>query len=177
MAKNTHDFKPIEGKYVNLREVTIDDAAFILQLRTTGKAVKFLHKTENNLQKQIDYIKRYLTLDNEYYFIIERKDGTPLGTVSIYNIHEDEFTSGRWCMVEHSLPEEVLESSILEWNYAFNVLNLRKDYYDVRKNNKKVLRYHEIWGTRYIKEGKEDIFFEMTRDMFNQNKQRFLDLL
>lgn len=27
MAKNTHDFKPIEGKYVNLREVTIDDAA------------------------------------------------------------------------------------------------------------------------------------------------------
>lgn len=35
MAKNTHDFKPIEGKYVNLREVTIDDAAFILQLRTT----------------------------------------------------------------------------------------------------------------------------------------------
>lgn len=44
MAKNTHDFKPIEGKYVNLREVTIDDAAFILQLRTTGKAVKFLHK-------------------------------------------------------------------------------------------------------------------------------------
>lgn len=121
MAKNTHDFKPIEGKYVNLREVTIDDAAFILQLRTTGKAVKFLHKTENNLQKQIDYIKRYLTLDNEYYFIIEHKDGTPLGTVSIYNIHEDEFTSGRWCMVEHSLPEEVLESSILGWNYAFNV--------------------------------------------------------
>lgn len=80
-------------------------------------------------------------------------------------------------MVEHSLPEEVLESSILGWNYAFNVLNLRKDYYDVRKNNKKVLRYHEIWGARYIKEGKEDIFFEMTRDMFNQNKQRFLDLL
>ena len=44
MAKNTHDFKPIEGKYVNLREVTIDDAAFILQLRTTGKAVNFFIK-------------------------------------------------------------------------------------------------------------------------------------
>lgn len=100
-----------------------------------------------------------------------------MGTNSIYNIHEDQFTGGRWCMVEHSLPEEVLESSILAWNYAFNVLGLHKDCYDVRKNNKKVLRYHTTWGARYIKEGEEDIFFEMTRDTFNQNKQRFLDLL
>ncbi len=66
MAKNTHDFKPIEGKYVNLREVTIDDAAFILQLRTTGKAVKFLHKTENNLQKQQKIIyKSKLIISND----------------------------------------------------------------------------------------------------------------
>lgn len=177
MIKNHHDFKPIEGKYVNLREVEVEDAAFILKLRTTGKAAQFLHKTENNLEKQIAYIKNYLTLENEWYFIVERKDGTPLGTDSIYNVHGDEFIGGRWVMSDTSLPEEVLEGSLLCWNYAFNILNLQKDNYDVRKANKKVLRYHQMWEA--IKTGEDDLdcFFTMTKEIFNNNKQRFIDML
>ena len=34
------------GKYVNLREVTVDDAEFILSLRCDENKSKFLHKTE-----------------------------------------------------------------------------------------------------------------------------------
>lgn len=177
MIINTHNFSPIEGKYVNLREVMVDDAAFILNVRTSSKASQFLNKTENDIEKQIAYIKKYLTLDNEWYFLIERKDGTPLGTNSIYNVHGNEFTGGRWCMVDDSRPEEVLESAILGWNYAFNVLNLQKDSYDVRKANTKVLRYHRMWGARYIREDDLDCYFEMTKEIFNNNKQRFLDML
>ena len=47
------------GKYVNLREVTVDDADFILSLRCDENKSKFLHKTEYNLENQIAYIKKY----------------------------------------------------------------------------------------------------------------------
>ena len=53
MARIVHP-EMLQGKYVNLREVTLDDAAFILELRTDAKKSRFLHKTDHDLQKQIE---------------------------------------------------------------------------------------------------------------------------
>ena len=133
MVKNTHNFKPIEGKYVNLREVELDDAAFILKLRCDPKKSRFLHPTENNLEKQIDYLKRYKTLDNEWYFIIENKAHEPLGTWRIYDVKEDAFTGGSWLMVDSALVEETMEADFLGSNYAYNVLGFHKCFFDVIK--------------------------------------------
>ena len=58
------------GKYVSLREVTVDDAEFILSLRCDENKSKFLHKTEYNLENQVAYIKRYFELSDEWYFMI-----------------------------------------------------------------------------------------------------------
>ena len=44
------------GKYVNLREVTVDDAEFILSLRCDENKSKFLHKTEYNLENQVKFL-------------------------------------------------------------------------------------------------------------------------
>ncbi|MBQ8346316.1 MAG: GNAT family N-acetyltransferase [Alphaproteobacteria bacterium] len=177
MIKNTHDFKPIEGKYVNLREAEIEDAAFILSLRCDEKKARFLHKTENNLEKQIEYLKRYKTLDNEWYFIIENKQHTPLGTSRMYDVRGTQYTGGSWLMKDGSLPEETLEGAILARRMAFEELGFEKDCFDVRKANKKVVRFHKLWGSKIVSENEIDYFFEMTRDIFMQNKQRFLDLL
>lgn len=177
MIKNTHDFKPIEGKYVNLREAEIEDAAFILFLRCNEKKSRFLNKTENDLEKQTAYLKRYKTLDNEWYFIIENKKHDPLGTCRMYNVCGTQYTGGSWLMKDGSLPEETLEGAILARRMAFEELGFEKDCFDVRKANKKVVRFHKLWGSKIVSENEIDYFFEMTRDIFMQNKQRFLDLL
>ncbi len=177
MIKNTHDFKPIEGKYVNLREAEIEDAAFILSLRCNEKKSRFLNKTENDLEKQTAYLKRYKTLDNEWYFIIENKNHDPLGTSRMYDVRGTQYTGGSWLMKDGSLPEETLEGSILARQMAFEKLGFEKDCFDVRKANKKVVRFHKLWGSKIVSENEIDYFFEMTRDIFMQNKQRFLDLL
>lgn len=177
MIKNTHDFKPIEGKYVNLREAEIEDAAFILSLRCNEKKSRFLNKTENDLEKQTAYLKRYKTLDNEWYFIIENKKHDPLGTCRMYNVCGTQYTGGSWLMKDGSLPEETLEGAILARQMAFEELGFEKDCFDVRKANKKVVRFHKLWGSKIVSENEIDYFFEMTRDIFMQNKQRFLDLL
>ena len=43
----------LEGKYVNLREVTLDDAAFILKLRTDEKKSAFLHNERSLLKRHL----------------------------------------------------------------------------------------------------------------------------
>ena len=51
----------LQGKYVNLREVTVDDAEFILSLRCDPKKSKYLNPTEYNIPKQQEYIRNYGT--------------------------------------------------------------------------------------------------------------------
>lgn len=177
MIKNTHDFKPLEGKYVNLREVEIDDAAFILSLRCDEKKARFLHKTENNLEKQIEYLKRYKTLDDEWYFIIENKQHEPLGTIRLYNVHGKQFTGGSWLMKDGSLPEESLEGTLLVSQMAYEKLGFEKEHFDVRKGNKKVVRFHLSGGAKIVGEDEENYYFEKTKADFKAIKSKLYEML
>ncbi len=165
------------GKYVNLREVTLKDAKFILDLRCDPKKSKHLNKTEYNLQKQEDYISRYFTLDDEYYFIIEDKQGNPKGTIRIYDIKDKQYTGGSWLMVDEATSLEAIEGDFLLNDFAFNVLGMELDAYDVRKANKKMVRFHLNRGAKIVSENEIDYFFELTKEEFNKNKQRLLQII
>ncbi len=167
----------LQGKYVNLREVRLEDAAFILELRTDAKKSRFLHKTENSLQKQIDYLKRYFTLDNEWYFIIENKQHDPLGTIRIYNVNYPCFTGGSWITKKGTSPQESFEADLLLRSYAYEILGFRESIFDVRKKNVKVVRYHKICGSIIIDETEEDYIFKSTKEIYFKNKQRLLEML
>lgn len=165
------------GKYVNLREVSLDDAEFILKLRTDEKKSRFLHKTENNLQKQIDYLTHYFTLDNEWYFIIENKNIVPIGTIRIYNVCNQCYTGGSWIMKDGSTPQEVFEGDLLLKRYAFEVLGFNESVFDVRKNNTKVVRYHKICGAQIIEETDIDYVFKSTKDNYLIMRDMFFTML
>ena len=161
------------GKYVNLREITVEDAEFVLKLRCDEKKAKFLHKTDYNIEKQIDYIKKYLKTKDDRYFIIENKKHEPLGTLRMYNIEGDTFTSGSWLMKAGSTPQEVLEGVILLKNYAFFVLGFQRELCDVRKENKKVVRF----DTMVLEENDVDYFFECTKEDFINSKEKLYSML
>ena len=167
----------LQGKHVNLREVTLDDAAFILELRTNDKKSRFLHKTENNLQKQIDYLTHYLTLDDEWYFIIENKKHDPLGTIRIYDVHYPRFTGGSWIMKEGATPQESFEGDLLLKRYAYEVLDFEESIFDVRKENVKVVRYHKICGAQIINETELDYIFRSDRDSYLKVKEKLFFML
>lgn len=167
----------LQGTYVNLREVELTDAAFILTLRTDERKSRFIHKTENNLEKQIEYLERYKQLDNEYYFIVERKDGQLIGTERLYDIRENSCILGSWLMVDGASAAEVLEGDILLKNFAFLYLGMREIRFDVRKGNKRVIRYHINWGSELISENEIDYFFCLKKEVFTKNQVKFLGLL
>lgn len=176
MARIVHP-EMLQGKYVNLREVKLDDAAFILELRTDAKKSRFLHKTDHNLQKQIDYLKRYLTLDNEWYFIIENKKHEPLGTIRIYNVQGIRFTGGSWIMKDGATPQESFEGDLLLKRYAYEALNFEESIFDVRKDNIKVVRYHKICGSEIIDETDLDYIFRSTKLIYIKNKRHLFCML
>lgn len=168
---------PIIGKHVNLREVEIADAEFILSLRTDESKSKFLHKTENDLKKQIEYINNYKKLSDEYYFIIENKAKEPLGTVRLYKIKDNQCTGGSWLMKNGASVQEVIEGDLLLQYCVFEILDLQHNYFDVRKGNNKVINYHKMKGAKEISQDEDNLYFVLNKTDFDKLKDYFYGLL
>ena len=172
--ENTYDKSLKIGKYVNIRQVDTGDAEFILSLRCDEKKSKYLHKTEYDVEKQKKYIEKCLTLNNEWYFIITRKNGEPIGTYRIYDLKSDSFCIGSWLMVENCTPEEMMEGEYLVKMFAFEKTGFDKFHFDVRKDNKKVIRYHKMMGAVQTGETDIDYLFECTKEDYLKNIKQYL---
>jgi len=106
----TYDGKMV-GKFIYLRSVSEEDADFILKLRLDERLNKYLSRVDNNLEEEKRWIREHKMLDNDFYFLIVRKDDEPLGTISLYDIKGSEGEFGRWVSVGN--PVENLESVLL----------------------------------------------------------------
>lgn len=190
MAKIVQPEK-LQGRYVNLREVRVEDAEFIFDLRRSEKA-RYLDAISDNVEDQINYIKNYLIKDNEWYFIVENKKFQPLGTLRISHVgreriilgpldiennNKNVFVLGAWIMCDGVTFKESIEGEYLLKRYAFEVLNLEKNYFDVRKGNKRVLNFHKMYGASVINEDDENYYFELTKENFSINSQKFLKII
>ena len=170
MIKNDHNFKPIEGKYVNLREIEITDAEFILELRTKGKGAKFLHETSTNVNKQIEYLQRYKQLDNEWYFIVENKMHYPLGCLSAYDIQENSACTGRWVMSKSAKLQESIEGDLLLKNFVFNILEKDNLRTDTKHSNKNMINYFKIWKCDVIDDDGDLYYFNLSKNVYKDVK-------
>lgn len=169
--------KFVAGKSINLRDVEIADAKFILSLRCDEKKAKFLHKTKNDLSKQIAYIEDYKTKKNEWYFIIESKSGERFGTVRIYDIVDDDFCWGSWLIKDGAPANVAIESVLLVYEYAFYTLGFSKAHFDVRKDNVKVRAFHKRFGAKEVGESEKDAFYRFFREDYERIKGKFKNFL
>ncbi len=166
----------LQGKFVNLRLATQQDAEFMLALRNNPKKAKcFCHTVSNDIEQQQAFIRKSLESESEYLLIIENKNHEPIGMTSIYNIEGTSYTGGRWAMQDGSSAEEMLEAPLLGDGYAFNVLGMEIKKCDVLKTNKKVIRWHKITGHEVVGEDENEIYFILKKDIFNSQKEKFFN--
>ena len=59
------------GHTLILKNADVMDAAFILQLRTDADKSRHLSKTENDVEKQANWLRAYADNDQQIYFIIQ----------------------------------------------------------------------------------------------------------
>ncbi|MFR1671743.1 MAG: GNAT family N-acetyltransferase [Candidatus Gastranaerophilaceae bacterium] len=165
--------KFIAGKSINLRDVEIDDAEFILGLRCNEEKSKFLHKTDNSLDEQIKYIENYKNKNNEWYFIIESKDHERLGTIRIYDVQGDDFCWGSWLVKDGAPVTTGVASAVLLYEYAFYELGFNKVHFDVRKENLRVREFHKRFGAKCVREDDIDAFYFYSKADYENVRDKY----
>lgn len=170
------------NKYgLRCRLVNEDDAEFIVKLRTDPILSRYIHPTENNIEKQKEWIREYKKREldgKDYYFIFSYND-SPIGVIRIYAIDVDKGcgTVGSWLCAHQTPMEQVLATILIGREILFEELNLRYDYFDVRKKNKKVQRMHDMFGAKIINEDELNFYYVLNKEDFEKNKIEILDLL
>lgn len=157
---------PIKGNFVHLYHVGIEDAEFILKLRTEDRKDNFLMKTDNNLESQQDYINNYLKnfkqQEEIYYKIFDVKKGQFSGVVRLTNIQSSkDFGWESAVLDKSSSPNLFIDLMLIIYKVGFDILAREKcGPWKVKKEFKKMMKIHEIIGmTEVLKE--DNNFYEL----------------
>jgi RimJ/RimL family protein N-acetyltransferase len=138
----------IEGCAFRLRPVALEDAEFIVNVRTGDpERTRYLHPIPRDNELQREWIREYLERADDYYWIIERLETRESeGTIGIYEVDRREGTGewGRWVLRPGSLA--ATESALLVYRAAFERLGLSQVSPCTIAENKRVVSFHDSCG-------------------------------
>lgn len=166
----------MQSRTINLRLVEEADAPFILSLRQDGRYNRYLSEVNGDVESQKNWIRRYKQDEaskKQFYFIIERKDSVPCGTVRVYDLRERSFCWGSWILNENKTKTAAIESAFLVYDFGFNVLDYSASHFDVMKDNVRVVSFHEKMGAVKQSEDNQNFYFLIEKDAVAKVKQRF----
>ena len=89
----------VEGPNLILRLIEPEDAAYVHSLRSNPAYNTHLSTVTGTVDDQRTWIEDYKSREaqgQEFYYVIERKDGTRCGLVRLYDIEAESFTWGSW---------------------------------------------------------------------------------
>jgi RimJ/RimL family protein N-acetyltransferase len=161
------------------RLVSEEDASFIFELRTDKQLAKHLSVTNGTVQDQVDWIKNYKVREAiglEYYFITENEDGEKFGLNRIYNMKDNTFELGSWLFKKDAPSGISILSDIATREYGFNILNLTKMVFEVRRENKSVIKYHHLFLPSLVREDELNYYYSLSKDKFNSQKIKILKI-
>lgn len=168
------NIESLKSNTIKLRLVEDSDAEFILELRLDKRYNQFLSSVDPNLESQKKWIKKYKEDERnklQFYFIIERLDGRPCGTVRLYDLRPESFCWGSWILNENKTKYAALESAFLVYQFGFGILGYRKSHFDVMKGNDKVVLFHKRMGAVKVNEDDENFYFEITQEVVENTKR------
>jgi RimJ/RimL family protein N-acetyltransferase len=159
-------FDNLKARTIEFRLVEENDAEFIYNLRVNKDYNTHLSKVSGDVSDQGRWIKSYKSKElagSEYYFIILRSDNKQcIGTVRLYDFIKEKksFCWGSWILNQDKTASSAIESALLVYNIAFQQLGFERCHFDVRKDNLKVIKFHEKLGAKIVITNEIDCFFE-----------------
>jgi len=168
----------IERYGLRVRLATVDDAEFILALRTDPRLSRHISPTKPDISVQRDWLQRYKereAIGKEYYFIIQHKE-RPIGTFRLYDISGDSFVSGSWVFSPDSPAGASILGEIICKEFAYENLGLKHNHGDVRKDNRQVLRYNLSYNPTITGEDDENVYLEFDKESFYREKEKHIKL-
>ena len=163
---------------LDIRLVNESDAGFILSLRTNNRLNKFLHQTEDDIEKQTEWIKEYKKREREgreYYFVY-LKDGVKVGVNRIYNVYAYYGTIGSWICKPDNDPEISIATYILMFDLLFDYLMLEIAIFEVQLGNRQVIKLHKMLGVQEVGKTEEYVFFTLNKKAYRDNRNKLVSI-
>jgi RimJ/RimL family protein N-acetyltransferase len=167
---------PIQGKSVRLRFIDVSDAEFILNLRRDRDRACHLTPVPDDVSVQIEWIKKYKERESqrqEFYFVIENLKGERFGAIRIYEYEGKSFKCGSWILRPDAPSRFGLESVLLMYDFAFEVLDCTHTHFEVRKDNQPILRFHDRMGAQILRKDQEFYYYHYSRDVYRDTRKRY----
>ena len=162
----------VVGKTLNFRNAMVDDAAFILSLRTDAEKSRYLSAVSGELAEQAAWLERYDHADDQAYFIIEYK-GTPIGTVRLYDPRGESFCWCSWILHSSRPSQAAMESALMVYAYAVDHLGFKAAHFEVRKGNERVWQFHERFGAVRTSETELDYNYKLEASAIAVSRNRY----
>lgn len=166
----------VTAKTIRLRLIEESDAPFVVGLRTDEKYNRYLSAVGSDVEAQRQWIRNYKSDEKsgrQYYFIIERLDGSPCGTVRLYDFQVNSFSWGSWILNDNKTKYAAVESAFLVYEFGFQHLQFSASHFEVMKGNDKVTSFHEKMGAVRVGEDEEFLYFEIRKEAVEIAKDRF----
>lgn len=165
---------------IHVRLVDESDAEFIVMLRTDSRLSKFINSTDNDVEKQKDWIKAYKNREEnglEYYFIFEKPLGNRLGVSRIYNVAQSTFETGSWIFKKDAPFGSAFLGDIICHEIAFELFPDMINIHDIKKDNFGVNKYAEEFHPILISETEDLRRFKNTKENYTIHKDLYLKKL
>ena len=140
--------KIIEGHFVDIRSIDIEDADFSYEIRNMEFASKLVGKPIGSIDSQRKYIEQQISRPGDYYFVVLSKTGKKIGLYGIYDIKDDVAEFGREVSIGNSV--QAMETELLMLDFAKEVLKIKKVYSVIYTYNVKQLHQQERFGVEPI---------------------------
>ena len=162
----------VMGKTLSFRDAGVNDAGFILSLRTDIEKSRYLSAVSGELAEQQAWLARYAQADDQAYFIIEYQDAQ-IGTIRLYDPQGDNFCWGSWVLAQGSPANAALESALMVYAYALDHLGFTAAHFDVRQGNERVWRFHERFGAVRVRETVLDYWYRLDLPAIQSARRRY----
>jgi len=174
------DMQLLRGRHVNLRLVEVGDAEFIVSLRNDERSRRYLSVTSDDIQAQRDWIQAYKQREaqgEEFYYVIQLPDGSPVGLIRIYDLTPDMLSGGSWIIAPGQPSRVAVETVMLLYDLGFDQLGYDKVLLQVVKENQSVIKFHERFGAHLQREDDKHVYMVNTYDSARGPRKRFKDSL
>lgn len=165
---------------IEMRLARPDDAEYIYSLRIDPRYNQHLSTAPQDVAAQANYLKNYVKREEaglEYYFIIKNKNsGKDCGAVRIYDLREDSFCWGSWILDTEKPRMAAVESALFIYDFGFGVLGFESSHFEVRKDNVRVISFHERFGAQRIAEDETDVFFKLSQDNLRSKLKELIEI-
>lgn len=171
----------IEGIGVNLRSVEERDAEFTYALRQDKERTKFVHSVDGTVEDQRNWIRNQRAREGDYYFIVEDKQGNPLGTVGYYGLEGVNGEMGR--MIINGTYAQNCDAIVQLRRFAFDIIGAEYVRCTMVNGNKGVLAQLRRLGAEqtgsYIdpKDGFEVLIFRVSRQAYEARREKYVRLV